>query len=51
VIGPAWKWVNSPVPPEKVTTPDKVERSRRTCPNAVLLPGPAMTVEEITPSH
>jgi len=35
--------VNSPVPPESVTTPDKVERSSMTCPNVLLLPGASIT--------
>src|SRR5215211_2241576 len=41
--GPAWKWLNSPVPPENVTTPERVERSSTTCPNAVLWPDPSIT--------
>jgi hypothetical protein len=31
VSGQAWKWVNRPVPPERVPTPDKVWRSSTTC--------------------
>src|SRR6266516_7228089 len=38
--GPAWKCANTPVPPQNVTMPVRVSRSRSTCPNAVLLPGP-----------
>src|SRR2546423_46423 len=37
--GPAWKWVNSPVPPENRPTPERAAGPRPRCPNAGWGPG------------